>query len=101
MKILLNTAIREFREETGINPIGDFIPLGSVKQKNGKTVHAWAFRVENNKPIEIQSNTFELEWPPHSGMKQHFPEVDKGEFFHAGYCPWKNGRSSKRIYFRA
>jgi predicted NUDIX family NTP pyrophosphohydrolase len=78
---LFNTAIREFREETGINPMGDFLPLGSVKQKNGKTVHAWAFRVEDNKPVKIQSNTFELEWPPHSGIKQHFPEIDKGEFF--------------------
>jgi len=78
---LLNTALREFREETGINPTGDFIPLGSVKQKNGKTVYAWAFRVESDEPVEIKSNTFELEWPPHSGNKQHFPEVDKGEFF--------------------
>ena len=78
---LLDTAIREFREETGIIPSGDFTPLGTVKQKNGKTVHAWAFQVENGKAEIIQSNTFELEWPPNSGKKQNFPEVDKGEFF--------------------
>jgi predicted NUDIX family NTP pyrophosphohydrolase len=78
---LLDTAIREFSEETGIIPSGDFFPLGSVKQKNGKTVHAWAFQVENSNSVTIQSNTFELEWPPNSGKKQNFPEVDKGEFF--------------------
>jgi predicted NUDIX family NTP pyrophosphohydrolase len=78
---LLDAAIREFREETGINPSGDFLYLGSVKQKSGKIVHAWAFRVEDNKPVKIQSNTFEIEWPPKSGIKQNFPEVDKGEFF--------------------
>jgi predicted NUDIX family NTP pyrophosphohydrolase len=78
---LLETAVREFREETGINPIGDFFPLGSVKQNNGKTVYAWAFQAENDNPVEVQSNTFEMEWPPHSGVKQNFPEVDRGEFF--------------------
>jgi predicted NUDIX family NTP pyrophosphohydrolase len=78
---LLDTAKREFSEETGINPAGDFLPLGSVKQKSGKTVHAWAFKVESNKPVMIHSNTFKIEWPPKSGIKQKFPEVDKGEFF--------------------
>ncbi|MGD1008225.1 MAG: NUDIX domain-containing protein [Ignavibacteriaceae bacterium] len=94
---LLDTALREFREETGIDPAGDFLPLGSVKQKNGKTVHAWAFRDGNNKPVKIQSNTFELEWPPNSGIKQHFPEVDKGEFFSLNIAREKIAEAQKKF----
>lgn len=78
---LLDAAIREFQEETGIIPQGEYLPLGSVKQKNGKTVYAWAFKIDMKGFVEIMSNTFEIEWPPHSGKKQHFPEIDKGEFF--------------------
>ncbi|MCL5028109.1 MAG: NUDIX domain-containing protein [Bacteroidetes bacterium] len=78
---LLYTAIREFKEETGITPHGDFIPLSLVKQKNGKTVYAWAFQTENDNQLHLSSNTFEMEWPPHSGVKKQFPEIDKGEFF--------------------
>ena len=78
---LMETAIREFREETGVNPSGDYLPLGSIKQKNGKVVHAWAFRTEKTEPVEFQSNKFEIEWPPNSGRKQSFPEVDKCGFF--------------------
>ena len=78
---LLKTAKREFEEETGIKPEGDFIPLGSVKQKTGKIVHAWGFKWEDDSKIEIKCNEFEIEWPPKSGKKLTFPEVDKGEFF--------------------
>ena len=78
---LLLTAIREFEEETGIKPKGDFISLGSVKQKTGKIVHAWGFKCEDDSQIEIKCNEFEIEWPPKSGKKLSFPEVDKGEFF--------------------
>ena len=78
---LLDTAIREFLEETGITPYGGFIPLSSVKQKNGKVVYAWAFMSENENQIHLSSNTFEIEWPPHSGFKKKFPEIDKGQFF--------------------
>ncbi len=78
---LLNTAIREFQEETGIIPHGEFIPLSSVKQKNGKTVYAWAFKTDNENHVHLSSNTFEIEWPPHSGVRKKFPEIDKGEFF--------------------
>jgi predicted NUDIX family NTP pyrophosphohydrolase len=78
---LLDTALREFRGETGIDPIGDFLTLGLVKQKNSKTINAWAFRNENYKSVKIKSNTFELEWPPHSSKKQQFPEIVKGEFY--------------------
>ena len=66
---LLTTAIREFHEETGIQSHGEFLPLGMIKQKNGKLVYTWAFKTERNNPIDIQSNTCEIEWPPHSGLR--------------------------------
>ena len=78
---LLQTALREFHEETGITQSGNFLPLGTVKQKNNKTVYAWAFETLDNNITEIHSNTFEMEWPPHSGRRQRFPEVDRGNFF--------------------
>ena len=78
---LLNTAIREFKEETGIEPVGKFDSLGCVKQKSGKTIHAWSFEYLGDSEIKILSNDFEIEWPPNSGRKQSFPEVDHGQFF--------------------
>jgi predicted NUDIX family NTP pyrophosphohydrolase len=78
---LFETAKREFEEETGIIPEGKFIPLGFVTQKSGKKVYGWAYEVPYDMPVEISCNTFEMEWPPHSGKKQSFPEVDRGEFF--------------------
>jgi predicted NUDIX family NTP pyrophosphohydrolase len=77
----LQTAVREFKEETGITPEGEYLPLGSIKQKNGKVVYAWAFETENDDQHFITSNTFKLEWPPRSGKIQEFPEIDKAEFF--------------------
>lgn len=79
---LVARAKLEFREELGIEPAGaELIDLGSVKQKGGKTVHAWAF--EGTLPIEFvaKSNTFAMEWPPRSGRTQEFPEIDRAEFF--------------------
>src|SRR5690348_9941212 len=74
------TAIREFEEELGVKPGGDFIQLKQVKQKSGKTVYAWA--VEGNFDItKTKSNFFEIEWPPKSGKKVSFPEVDKAGWF--------------------
>jgi len=78
---LLQTALREFEEETGIKPEGEFISLGHIKQKNGKIVHAWAFVGDWSEDKAIKSNTFTLEWPPQSGQKQEFPEIDQGVFF--------------------
>ncbi len=78
---LLDTAVREFEEETGIKPSGEFLPLGSVKQKNGKTVYAWAVENKDDSAVKISSNTFEMEWPPKSGKIQQFPEADRGEYF--------------------
>jgi len=79
---LLSRAQLEFREEIGIDPAApDWIELGTVKQKGGKTVHAWAF--EGNLPADfaVASNTFVMEWPPRSGRTQEFPEIDRVEFF--------------------
>lgn len=80
---LLTRARTEFEEELGIPApaAANWIELGSVKQKGGKTVHAWAF--EGNLPdtFVIVSNTFEMEWPPRSGRIQQFPEIDRAEFF--------------------
>ena len=75
---LLDAATREFEEETGIKPSPPYYALASIKQKNGKTVHAWAFVGSWNPESGIQSNLFALEWPPRSGRFQEFPEQDKG-----------------------
>jgi predicted NUDIX family NTP pyrophosphohydrolase len=78
---LLACAIREFAEETGIKPAAEhYLPLGSVQQKSGKLVHCWAFEgAWNGEPIV--SNSFEMEWPPRSGRRQRFPEIDRAAFF--------------------
>ena len=76
---LLDVAKREFEEETGIEPHGPYIELGSIRQKGGKWVFAWAFEGDHEGPI--QSNSFTMEWPPKSGKISEFPEVDRAEFF--------------------
>ena len=78
---LLETAKREFEEETGITPGGKFIPLGSILQKGGKTVYGWAFEGDLPDDFVHKCNSFETEWPPHSGKKMMFLEIDKVEFF--------------------
>ncbi len=78
---LLDAAIREFEEETGIKPRGNFLELGSIRQKGGKVVHAWAFEGNHDESQPIGSNEFEMEWPPGSGQKRSFPEVDRAGFF--------------------
>ncbi|MGZ3901753.1 MAG: NUDIX domain-containing protein [Bacteroidia bacterium] len=76
----LIAAKREFFEETGFEPNGDFIQLGTIKQKGGKLVYAWAVAGYFNAD-EIKSNSFEMEWPPGSGKRQQFPEVDRAGWF--------------------
>ena len=71
---------REFHEETGHAVTGDLIPLGSIRQKSGKTVHTWAVEGDLD-PATIRSNTFTLEWPPKSGKMAQFPEIDRADFF--------------------
>jgi len=77
---LLAAARREFEEETGIVPREPFLPLGSVRQKSGKTVHAWAWEGEAD-AASISSNTTTSEWPRGSGRFLTFPEVDRCAWF--------------------
>jgi predicted NUDIX family NTP pyrophosphohydrolase len=78
---LLTRARIEFAEEIGLEPHGDFVSLGSIKQAGGKSVHAWAFEGDLPQDFVLRSNTFALEWPPRSGIHQIFQEVDRAEFF--------------------
>ena len=75
------TARREFHEELGLDPpAGPPIDLGEVTQSGGKRVQAWAVAGDLD-VTTIESNTFELEWPPRSGTRQEFPEVDRAGWF--------------------
>lgn len=78
---LLETAIREFREETAIEPAPPYFPLGSIKQKGGKWVHGWAFEGGWEEATGIRCNTFKVEWPYKSGRWREYPEVDKAGWF--------------------
>jgi predicted NUDIX family NTP pyrophosphohydrolase len=79
---LLTRAQIEFEEELGVRAQSKtWIPLGSIKQKGGKIVHAWAFAGDLEHGFILRSNTFEIDWPPRSGKRQSFPEVDRAEFF--------------------
>ena len=73
-------AIREFVEETGFKPGGDFIELDQIKQSANKVVKCWALEQDLD-PDKIESNYFELEWPPNSGQIQKFTEIDRAEWF--------------------
>jgi predicted NUDIX family NTP pyrophosphohydrolase len=73
-------ARREFAEETGFEPKGPLLPLGSIRQAGGKTVIGFASEAEFD-PADLVSNSFEIEWPPRSGRLQHFPEVDRAGWF--------------------
>ena len=75
-----DAAIREFKEEVGVDLSGKAITLSPVKQKSGKEVFAWAIEGDLD-PQNISSNTFAIEWPPKSGKFRDYPEVDKGEWF--------------------
>ena len=76
----LEAAKREFQEETGFPLDGDFEPLTPIKQAGGKIVHAWAVRGDCDADA-IQSNTFRLEYPPHSGQWTTYPEADRAAWF--------------------
>ena len=83
---LLDAARREFQEETGITAVEPFIPLGSVKQKAGKTVHAWAWEGDAD-AATITSNSTKTEWPRGSGKWLTFAEVDR--------CAWFDTRTAR------
>ena len=77
----LVAARREFEEELGVPPPGGApLPLGEVRQSGGKVVTAWALEGELD-PDRVVPGTFELEWPPRSGRRQRFPEVDRVAWF--------------------
>ena len=76
----LAVALREFQEELGVALAGDASELGSVTQRGGKIVTAWAVEGDLD-PAELRSNTFTMEWPPRSGRQQEFPEIDRAEWF--------------------
>ena len=80
---LLTRAQIEFEEEVGFRPedVLDWIALGWIRQKGGKIVHAWGFEGDLPKLFEPKSNLFEMEWPPRSGKRRMFPEVDQARFF--------------------
>ena len=76
----LEAAKREFTEETSFEVNGDFIELGALKQPSKKIVHAWALEKDID-TTKIVSNSFELEWPKHSGQIKTYPEIDRGAWF--------------------
>lgn len=84
---LLDAARREFAEETGASPAGPYRSLGSVIQKAGKTVHAWAAEGDID-PAAVVSNTTTTEWPPRSGRWITYPEVDR--------CAWFDPATARR-----
>jgi predicted NUDIX family NTP pyrophosphohydrolase len=84
---LLDAACREFEEETGIRPLGPFRPLGSIRQKAGKVVHAWAWEGDADADA-IVSNWSRTEWPRGSGRMVDFPEVDR--------CAWMPVAEARR-----
>lgn len=77
----LAAAGREFAEETGFAVTPPFLPLGEVVQKSsGKRISAWAFAGDCD-PARLRCNTFEMEWPPRSGRRQSYPEIDRVAWF--------------------
>jgi predicted NUDIX family NTP pyrophosphohydrolase len=87
----LDAARREFLEETSFSASGEFIELGLVRQKSGKTVIAWAFEGDCD-PAQLVSNTCQIEWPPRSGRRLEIPEIDRGRWY---------GLDEAREYIRA
>lgn len=76
----LDAAKREFEEEMGSKPQGEFVSLGTLKQPSGKIIHAWAAESDFD-VTTVKSNLFPMEWPPKSGRIEEFPEVDRAGWF--------------------
>jgi predicted NUDIX family NTP pyrophosphohydrolase len=92
----LSAAMRECREETGLEPLPPFYPLPHIRLKSGKLVYAWA--CESNFDItQLKSNTFDCEWPPHSGKKQSFPEIDRALWLEPEQALLKINEAQKRL----
>jgi predicted NUDIX family NTP pyrophosphohydrolase len=77
---MMAAAKREIKEELGIDATGKFTELSSVKQKSGKVIYCWATQQDID-ITKVKSNNFELEWPPKSGKKKKFPEIDRAAWF--------------------
>lgn len=84
----MSAAKREFEEEVGVKPSGDFIELAPVRLKSGKRVRAWAFHGDCDTAV-CTSNIVQLQWPPGSGKYIDFPEVDKAQFFNVAQAKQK------------
>lgn len=76
----LVAAKREFQEETGFAPAGEFKPVGRFKQNSGKYISVWAMEGDCD-PGQLVSQTFSMIWPPKSGKRQQYPEADRGAWF--------------------
>lgn len=85
---LLDAARREFEEETGHQPHGPYIPLGSIRQKGGKTVHAWAWEGDADAE-KVTSNSTQTEWPRGSGKWLTYPEIDR--------CTWADPAAARSM----
>jgi predicted NUDIX family NTP pyrophosphohydrolase len=92
----LEAARREFEEETGFRATGELLELGTVKQKSGKLVMAWAVEGDCD-PAKLVSNTCEIEWPPRSGRRLEIPEVDRGRWFSLDEA-WDHIRDEQRAF---
>ncbi|WP_039867289.1 NUDIX domain-containing protein [Pedobacter sp. BAL39] len=77
---LMATAVREFEEETGFRPSGNFMELPPIRQTGGKAVYCWGVEGDFD-PDTLTCNTFEMEWPPKSGQRKAFPENDRAAWF--------------------
>lgn len=96
----LETAKREFSEELGLKaPDGNYIELGDIDQHNNKVVTAWAIEADID-VSSIKSNTFEMEWPPRSGQKQEFPEIDRASWFGLAEAAQKTVRGQAELFER-
>ena len=92
----LAAAKREFKEEVGFRPEGALLELGSFKQPGGKVIFAWAVEGDFD-PRDLKSNVFVMEWPPKSGRRQEFPEVDRADWFEAGEAARRIARGQVSI----
>ncbi|MBX4190651.1 NUDIX domain-containing protein [Candidatus Saccharibacteria bacterium] len=96
----LDTAKREFTEELGLQvPEGKYLELGTIEQHNNKSVSAWA--VEADLDIsKTKSMTFSVEWPPHSGKTQEFPEIDRAAYMSLAEAAQKSVRGQAELFER-